>query len=110
MELLSPLSPHQDGAAPPQPADAHLLALGFAAWEAALATAQDDRDAARAQAWSATPGGRRLLSAVFGNSPFLSRIAAEEWAFLTRLVETGPDPMFQELRAVTTRYGDGGEN
>jgi [glutamine synthetase] adenylyltransferase / [glutamine synthetase]-adenylyl-L-tyrosine phosphorylase len=109
MELLSPVSPCQDGAALPQPADARLLAIGFAAWEAALADARDDPDAERARSWSATPDGKRLLAAIFGNSPFLSRIAAEEWACLTRLVDQGPDPLFDELRATTGR-ADVGEN
>jgi glutamate-ammonia-ligase adenylyltransferase len=108
MELLSPLSPGRNGHPLPEPADPRLAELGFAAWEAALAVAQDDADAARA--WSSTAAARRLLAAVFGNSPFLSRVAAEEWVFLTRLVESGPDPLFDELRAETTRHADGGEN
>jgi glutamate-ammonia-ligase adenylyltransferase len=109
MEPLSPYSPGQNGLPPPEPADAHLLALGFAAWDAALASATGET-ADRARLWGASPAGRRLLAAVFGNSPFLARIAAEEWAFLTRLVETGPDTLFDELRTATTRPGDGGEN
>ncbi|HEX6442511.1 MAG TPA: bifunctional [glutamine synthetase] adenylyltransferase/[glutamine synthetase]-adenylyl-L-tyrosine phosphorylase [Stellaceae bacterium] len=110
MELLSPLSPGRNGHPPPEPADPRQAGLGFAAWEAALAEAQDNPDAPRARAWSTSAEGRRLLAAVFGNSPFLSRIAAEEWIFLTRLVEAGPDPLFDELRADTTRHADGGEN
>jgi glutamate-ammonia-ligase adenylyltransferase len=109
MEPLSPYSPGQNGLSPPQPADAHLLALGFAAWDAALASASDGNPE-RARSWSTSPAGKRLLAAVFGNSPFLSRIAAAEWGFLTRLAEAGPDPLFDELRAATTRQGDGGEN
>jgi len=109
MEPLSPYSPGQNGLPPPEPADAHLLALGFAAWDAALASASDGNPD-RARSWSTSPAGKRLLAAVFGNSPFLSRIAAAEWAFLTRLAEAGPEPLFDELRATTTRQGDGGEN
>src|SRR3954471_10708591 len=109
MEPLSPYSPGQNGLPPPEPADAHLLALGFAAWDAALAAASDG-NADRARLWSIDPAGRRLLAAVFGNSPFLARVAAEEWAFLIRLVEAGPDTLFDKLRAATTRPGDGGEN
>src|SRR5205085_3761266 len=105
MEPLSPHSPGQNGLPPPEPADAHLLALGLAAWEAALAGTTDS-NADRAQSWSESPAGKRLLAAVFGNSPFLSRIAAAEWAFLTRLAEAGPDPLFEGLRAATTRQGD----
>jgi [glutamine synthetase] adenylyltransferase / [glutamine synthetase]-adenylyl-L-tyrosine phosphorylase len=111
MEPLSPLSPSQPGSPSlPSPADPHLLALGFAAWEASLVAADDKNAAAHARSWSEGPEGPRLLSALFGNSPFLSRVAAEEWAFLIRLVEQGPDALFQELHSATTRQGDGGEN
>ena len=79
MKLLSHLSPNGDGL--PRPADARLLALGFAAWESALAEAEDERGAARARQWSATSAGRGLLAAIFGNSPFLSGLAATEWGF-----------------------------
>ena len=113
MKLLSHLSPN---GAPPQgdgrpiPADARLLALGSSAWEAALAEAQDEGRAALARAWSATSGGKRLLGAIFGNSPFLSGIAIAEWDFLTRLIEEGADPLFEEIAAATQRHADRGEN
>ena len=58
MGLLLDLS--QADAAPPEPADPRLRALGFAAWEAALAEVEDQRSAALARAWSATPSGERL--------------------------------------------------
>ena len=53
MGLLS--NPSQTDALPPQPADPRLCALGFAAWEAALAEAEDPRRAA-ARAVSGRPG------------------------------------------------------
>ena len=73
MKLLSHLS--QNGHALPLPADARRLALGFSAWEAALAEAQDESRAALARQWSTTAAGRDLLAAIFGNSPFLSGVA-----------------------------------
>jgi hypothetical protein len=47
--------------------------------------------------WSGSPEGKRLLAAIFGNSPFLSNIAVKEWAFLTRVVAEGGDPIFAEI-------------
>jgi glutamate-ammonia-ligase adenylyltransferase len=103
VKLLSPLSPDKPGL--PLPADPRLLALGQGAWDEALAESGDD--AAAARAWSTTPFGRTLLAAVFGNSPFLSRVAVREWAFLTRLVEQGADTAFDELLSETKRPIDG---
>ena len=107
MTLLSHLSPDRGGL--PRPADARRLALGVAAWDEALAAA-DPAEAARARAWSATQAGRALLAAVFGNSPFLSGVAAAEWAFLTRLVENGADSAFDDILAAARLRQDSGEN
>jgi glutamate-ammonia-ligase adenylyltransferase len=103
VKLLSYLSPDTvpDSNPLPRPADARLLALGQAAWDEAL-TAADHHDstvvsAAAARAWSATPLGEALLAAIFGNSPFLTRVAVREWAFLTRLIEDGADATFDTL-------------
>ncbi len=108
MKLLSHLSPNGDGL--PRPADARLLTLGLAAWEAALADAQDTSCAALAREWSATSAGRGLLAAIFGNSPFLSGLAIAEWGFLTRIVEEGADPPFKEIVTPTETHADRGEN
>jgi len=123
MKLLSPLSQPADGQTPdgqtpdgqtpdrlPLPADPRLLGLGFSAWESTLAEASDQTRVARARAWSASPSGRCLLEAIFGNSPFLSGAAVVEWDFLTGLVEQGAEPVFEELAAATERHHEGGEN
>jgi glutamate-ammonia-ligase adenylyltransferase len=107
MKLLSHLSP--DGEGLPEPADERRLALGFGAWHEALAaTSHPIVDAARR--WSATPRGKRLLASIFGNSPFLSSVAVKEWAFLTRLVGEGADPLFAEIAAAVETPGDPGED
>jgi glutamate-ammonia-ligase adenylyltransferase len=106
--LLSHLSSGSDGL--PLTADTYSLALGFDAWEVVLAAAEDTHRSAHARAWSATAAGKNLLAAIFGNSPFLSRIAVAEWDFLTRLVEEGPHPSFEEILADTERPRNGGEN
>jgi [glutamine synthetase] adenylyltransferase / [glutamine synthetase]-adenylyl-L-tyrosine phosphorylase len=108
MNLLSTLS--TDGAVLPQSGDARRLALGCAAWEEALAEAAADPVAARAQAWSATPAGRRLLAAIFGNSPFLSGVAVREWRFLARLVEEDIEQVFAGILAGIEAHEDSGED
>src|SRR5438105_6803058 len=108
MILLSHLSP--DGDALPKPADARRLALGFEAWNEALALASDEPEGTHARQWSDLPSGKRLLASIFGNSPFLSGIAVKEWDFLTRLVEQGPDPLFAEIAANVEKTEDLGED
>ena len=95
MKLLSHLS--ADGAGLPEPADQRRLALGLDAWDQALTVTQDDPAAEASRRWSATPCGKRLLGSIFGNSPFLSGVAVKDWAFLTRLVQEGADPVFVEI-------------
>jgi len=108
MTLLSHLS--QDGGGVPGPADERRLALGFAAWHEALAVAPGNPAGDAARRWSATPSGKRLLTSIFGNSPFLSEVAAKEWAFLTRLVEEGADPLFAEITAAIELPADRSED
>ena len=108
MTLLAGLSPDGDGL--PRPADARRLALGFAAWDEALTAEADDPWAPAARCWSTTEPGRRLLAAVFGNSPFLSELAVKEWRFLTRLVAEGADPLFAEIAADVENPDDRGED
>ncbi len=105
MKLLSQLSPNAGGL--PLPADTRLLALGQAAWDEALAEAGAGERVAAARAWSSAPSGRALLAAIFGNSPFLTGVAAREWAFLTGLVEDGADAAFAGIIAETKRPIDG---
>ncbi len=108
MKLLSHLSP--DGAGLPEPADERRLALGFAAWQEALATTRCDPAIAAARRWSAARDGQRLLASIFGNSPFLSGIAIKEPAFFTRLVEEGANPLFAEIAAAIEQPADLGED
>ncbi|HEX3884619.1 MAG TPA: bifunctional [glutamine synthetase] adenylyltransferase/[glutamine synthetase]-adenylyl-L-tyrosine phosphorylase [Stellaceae bacterium] len=105
MKLLSQLSP--DGGPLPLPADARRLEIGLAAWNEALDAAEDHQAAARARTWSASPAGRKLLAAIFGNSPFLSGVAVAEWDFLSRLVEHGADPLFGDILGTTLAHNHG---
>ena len=104
--LLSDISADRDLL--PDPADPKLLQLGLSAWNAALAESGDANRASRARAWSGAPAGRRLLAALFGNSPFLAGLAVAEWDFLTRVVEEGPDLPYEEIAAAFEQRHDGG--
>ena len=108
MKLLSHLSP--DGGGLPEPADPRQLALGFEAWNEALGLAQGEAGSGVARQWSASPLGKRLLAAIFGNSPFLSGVAVKEWAFLTRLLEEGVNSVFSDIAASVESDEDVGED
>jgi glutamate-ammonia-ligase adenylyltransferase len=108
MKLLSLLSPNGDGL--PKPADSRKLALGWEAWRDAIALAQEDGVAAFARSWSALTPGKHLLTSIFGNSPYLSGIAVKEWAFLSRLVDEGADPLFSEIAVSIEKTEDLGED
>jgi [glutamine synthetase] adenylyltransferase / [glutamine synthetase]-adenylyl-L-tyrosine phosphorylase len=97
MKLFACLSP--DGGGLPQPADRHRLALGFEAWEEMLAGTGANAEAKAALNWSRSPPGKKLLAAIFGNSPYLGGLAVQEWEFLTRVVEAGPDPWYDKITA-----------
>ncbi len=73
----------------PQAFDADAAANGLADWHR-RAAALDDLEATRQAEVLAAPGqGRELLAAIFGNSPFLSRVLLRDPAFSGRLaVET----------------------
>jgi len=96
-------------AMPPRPADPRLRELGFAAWETALAESAAHSRSAIASAWAATQSGKGLLAAIFGNSPFLSKLAVAEWPLLLRLVEDGPDAVFDGIATALEQHADPGE-
>ena len=72
----------------PRPADEAAAALAFERWEdEAAAIGGEVADRARAIAADAT--GRALLSAVFGNSPFLTQCAVRDIGFACELLADG---------------------
>ena len=80
----------------PDPGDPARAANGMARWQTAGAQADDDAFAA---ALAADPRGAALLSAIFGNSPFLTRCVLQEIGFFRRLVAQGPDACVEALLA-----------
>jgi glutamate-ammonia-ligase adenylyltransferase len=85
----------------PRPAHADRAELGFARWREraeALAGSPDTDDlAAFARGLADDPAGGRMLTAIFGNSPFLTELALKETACLRDLVEAGPEPVFARV-------------
>ncbi|HEX3673142.1 MAG TPA: bifunctional [glutamine synthetase] adenylyltransferase/[glutamine synthetase]-adenylyl-L-tyrosine phosphorylase, partial [Rhizomicrobium sp.] len=51
-------------------------------------------------------GARPLLDAMFGNSPFLARLALRERSFLRALIEDGPKPAFDNSEALARSAAD----
>ena len=82
----------------PRAADELAASVGFARWREAA----DDGDPALAafmRDLAADEGGRKLLAALFGNSPFLTQCCLAEPGFVRRLVEEGPDAAFAAVMA-----------
>jgi glutamate-ammonia-ligase adenylyltransferase len=81
----------------PLPGDAAAAQHGLDNWRERAAEADDLEIAAFATALAADAGGRRLLQAVFGNSPFLSHALLQEMAFCRTLFNRGADSTFADL-------------
>jgi [glutamine synthetase] adenylyltransferase / [glutamine synthetase]-adenylyl-L-tyrosine phosphorylase len=81
----------------PPPGDPDAVGIGLARWQAAAEDAHDPRLAASMRALAAADTGRRLLSSLFGNSPFLTRCCLKEPALTLRLAELGPGRTFADV-------------
>ncbi len=81
----------------PPPAGESAAAIGLARWREA---ADDTTDATLAEAMrtlAEDSAGARLLSSVFGNSPYLTQSCLKEPGFVIRLAEQGLDATFAEI-------------
>jgi glutamate-ammonia-ligase adenylyltransferase len=81
----------------PPPADAAAASVGLARWSEAAADATDTTLAETMRALAADAAGARLLSSVFGNSPYLTQTCLKEPGFVIRLAEQGLDATFAEI-------------
>jgi glutamate-ammonia-ligase adenylyltransferase len=72
----------------PRPFDAGAADLRVEDWTATGATAPEVGSPAR-----------RLLDCIFGNSPYLSQLILRDPAFATRLIELGPEALWQDIMA-----------
>jgi [glutamine synthetase] adenylyltransferase / [glutamine synthetase]-adenylyl-L-tyrosine phosphorylase len=75
----------------PAPADARRVELGLSLWREA-ADAADPALSSQMRELAGDAVGRRLLSAIFGNSPFLTQCCVAAPATLIELTRDGPDP------------------
>ncbi len=89
----------------PKPADPELAALGFAKWRDAVADLEDDA-AEQCREIKLSVPGHAILSAIFGNSPFLSQILIRNPKAFIRIVTEGPDSCFRNVLAANTHVGD----
>ena len=81
-----------------RPADEAATALAFERWEDA-AEAAGGETARHARAITAVADGRMLLSAVFGNSPFLTQCAVRDIGFACELITDGAQPAWDRTVA-----------
>ena len=75
----------------PRPADAAAATLRRERWRDAVTTAESLELRGFADSLDQSPEGRRLLDALFGNSPFLTECVLAEPEFLRWTIELGPD-------------------
>ena len=69
------------GAAWPAPADRSKIELGLSQWQEAIAERDEREGVERARMMASDKDGRRLLSAIFGNSPYLTHCVVREPGF-----------------------------
>jgi len=91
------LSPFDTYAILPPPADAAAVEVGFARWRE-IADDSPDKELARfMRDFAADAAGRRLLSTLFGNSPYLAHCCLMEPALLGSLWRHGAGATFADL-------------
>jgi glutamate-ammonia-ligase adenylyltransferase len=93
----------------PAPGDAGRCAAGFEAWQNEAAARQAENAALACTMLDAAslPAGRSWLAALFGNSPFLTRLTLRDPDVVAAVMTEGPDVSFTELLAALNRE-DGG--
>ncbi len=81
----------------PRVGDAARAARGLENWNERAAKIEDPDLAHFAVRLPDDPAGRRLLEAVFANSPFLTHCALSDMGFLARVLTRGPDSVLSEV-------------
>ena len=85
------------GCNPPAAADPDRARCGIERWRAAIDRVADPSLRLAANRLQTDETALRLLSAVFGNSPFLTLMAELEPAFFVSLLRRGPDVALREI-------------
>ncbi len=83
----------------PKVGNAERAAIGLERWREATAETGDSELAAFATTLAEDEAGRRLLEAVFGNSPYLSQCLLLDIGFARTLMRRGPDATLARLLA-----------
>ncbi len=92
----------------PHAANPDRAALGLERWRQAVAQTADSGLADFAEAITRDADGRRLLEAVFGNSPYLTLSAVKDPGFLRQLLTEGPDAACAGVMTGLKRAGNDG--
>ena len=103
------IAPEWADAAPPRPADEAADALCWERWRENAARSEDDGLIAFAEACESDAAARALLSALFGNSRYLSHCISVDQEFARLLIEQGPDAAYTAARAMAADTGVLGE-
>ena len=94
----------------PRAASPDRAALGLQHWAEQAERIEDRENARLARELAAEPAGRRLLEAVFGNSPFLTRCALADVPFFVHLLSHDPEPVLsQELVGLKQELAGSGD-
>ena len=80
----------------PRAASPDRAALGLQHWAEQTDRLEDAESAHLAHELAADPAGRRLLEAVFGNSPFLTRCVLADVPFFIRLIRHDPESVLSQ--------------
>ncbi|MBO34118.1 MAG: bifunctional [glutamate--ammonia ligase]-adenylyl-L-tyrosine phosphorylase/[glutamate--ammonia-ligase] adenylyltransferase [Rhodospirillaceae bacterium] len=81
----------------PITASSQHAALGIDRWRKAVELSGDAGIEAFADSVLNNPVGRRLLEAIFGNSPFLTHAAVSDPGFTQKLLSEGPDSLYTKV-------------
>ncbi|MEE8144092.1 MAG: glutamine-synthetase adenylyltransferase, partial [Kiloniellales bacterium] len=73
--------------------------MGLQHWKEHVAKLEDSRVAKFARALPDDPLGGKLLAGLFSNSPFLSQCILRDVEFFVRLVQEGPERLFEDVLA-----------
>lgn len=88
--------PHLSNRVPPA-GNADQLRLGLEKWQEAVASREDAALTAFARDLEASPAAQAFLTAVFGNSPFLTQAIVQDPIFAMELLSRGWDAVFPDI-------------
>lgn len=95
---------------PPRAASEQRAALGIERWLEAIGNDGDPELADFADSVVSCGGGKALLDAVFGNSPYLSQLAVLEYGFFCDVLKGGPEAgLSRVMETVDGLYTPGGD-